>query len=69
MLDDGRPDRVAQVLAVILALPLALVPLLGLGLTALENVARFGTLGFWHSSASSALADELGNGCGKSPQF
>ena len=51
---DGSPDRLARVLAVILALPLALIPFFALILTALGGAAQFSVLGFF------ALAGFLG---------
>lgn len=52
--DNGSPDRPARTVAVIIALPLALVPFLSLILTALSGAARFHVLGFF------ALAGFLG---------
>lgn len=44
--EDGSPDRVARGLALIIGLPLALIPLLSLGLPALEAAVRFKAPGF-----------------------
>ena len=50
--DDGSPDRVAQAVALLVALPLVLIPLFSLGLKALDAVTTykvpgvFATVGF-----------------------
>lgn len=44
--DNGSPDRLARAVAVILALPLALIPFFTLILTALGTAGHFSALGF-----------------------
>ena len=62
--EDGRPDRVARAIALIIGLPLALIPLVLLGLPALWDLSR--RLGSWLSPDSLAWSDgsrrERGNG-------
>lgn len=44
--DDGKPDRVARVVAILIGVPLAVAPLFLAGIAALDAVGRFKVPGF-----------------------